>query len=141
MNFHRKLKRSRLRVPRKSRAVTKRLPLREKQRLSPAIKIYMLNVGIQTVKRKIHSLEKRTRAFGKASHPRPYIAFVDPDRCVGCGTCREVCPAGAITVQETANIDRNRCTGCGDCLERCPADAITLQPLNKDCSKAFRGDV
>jgi len=55
------------------------------------------------------------------------VAVVDPETCVGCGACEEVCPAGAIAVHEIARIDRAKCTGCARCIAACPHRAITLK--------------
>ncbi len=55
------------------------------------------------------------------------VAVVDPESCVGCGACEEVCPAGAIAVHEIARIDRAKCTGCARCIAACPHRAIALK--------------
>ena len=47
--------------------------------------------------------------------------------CVGCGACAQVCPTGAISVDEVARIDRAECTGCGQCVAECPEDALSLR--------------
>lgn len=56
---------------------------------------------------------------------RPEIAFY-PDRCIGCGDCRDSCPESALTVDSVAHIDRRRCTGCGLCAPGCPTRALEL---------------
>ena len=48
------------------------------------------------------------------------------DGCYGCSACVNICPVGAITMQENAEgfpmpiIDREKCTGCGACRKVCP---------------------
>lgn len=44
---------------------------------------------------------------------RPEIVFQEA-RCIGCGTCRDVCPHGC---------DPASCTACGRCVAECPAGA------------------
>lgn len=52
---------------------------------------------------------------------------VDPDVCVGCGTCLEVCCfVSRSIVDGKAVIDQNRCLGCGRCESVCPNDAISI---------------
>lgn len=46
-------------------------------------------------------------------------------RCVGCGTCVELCAAGAIHVTAAGHYvtDRAGCVLCGECVDACPAGA------------------
>jgi ferredoxin len=56
-----------------------------------------------------------------------YISQVDPDLCIGCGTCEEICPFHAITITDGYSvIDYNGCMGCGVCGEHCTEGAISL---------------
>jgi len=48
-------------------------------------------------------------------------------RCIGCGTCIEVCPRKAVISSDRGiTIDRNICVGCGVCAEQCPSTALEL---------------
>ena len=50
---------------------------------------------------------------------------VRKDLCLGCGTCVESCPQGAISLLwGQAEINQNRCNSCGLCLDVCPEGAI-----------------
>lgn len=45
--------------------------------------------------------------------------------------CQEVCPAGAITLDQELGItviDQERCLGCRMCLMACPLGGITVTP-------------
>jgi ferredoxin len=46
--------------------------------------------------------------------------------CIGCQTCRTLCPVKAIHLGDGANeIDQNACIHCGTCYEECPTCVIT----------------
>lgn len=49
------------------------------------------------------------------------------DMCIGCGKCKEVCPANAITIEnKKAVIDRSKCITCFCCQEFCPKGAMKV---------------
>ncbi len=61
----------------------------------------------------------------------PMTAEVLPLRCVACGLCAEICPAGAAEVVEVrgclqAEINPALCKGCGLCAAACRGRAITM---------------
>ncbi len=57
-----------------------------------------------------------------------YIAKVNEDICVGCGTCVNMCPVEAPELVDTlAVINNDRCIGCGVCAHHCPEEAINLE--------------
>jgi ferredoxin len=68
---------------------------------------------------------------------------VNEERCSGCGSCKEACPAGAIEMEmqerqiaifgpltsagvPVAHVKEDTCTGCGLCASNCPADVISF---------------
>jgi NAD-dependent dihydropyrimidine dehydrogenase PreA subunit len=57
-----------------------------------------------------------------------YLAEVDTDSCVGCGTCVENCNTEAIELIDTvALINGDKCIGCGVCAHLCPENSISLK--------------
>lgn len=51
---------------------------------------------------------------------------IDPDKCISCMRCEEVCKSQCIKVTDRY-VDNSRCVRCFDCLNVCPNDAIRLQ--------------
>lgn len=54
---------------------------------------------------------------------------LDGERCVGCGTCVEVCPHGvfALAGKKARIEDRDACMECGACARNCPAEAVSVE--------------
>jgi uncharacterized Fe-S center protein len=51
-------------------------------------------------------------------------AIVNEELCTGCGRCEEICPEGAVSINQTSRVDRTRCVGCGECMTVCPVTAV-----------------
>ena len=72
---------------------------------------------------------RRSEAFSAGLRAR-----INPDRCVACGRCAEVCRFEAILgdgpgnelAPRTYRVDPAACEGCGVCHDHCPARAIEL---------------
>lgn len=57
-----------------------------------------------------------------------YVSRLDPDLCIGCGTCSEFCQFGALSVKDGINVvDWERCMGCGVCVDKCFRDALYME--------------
>jgi ferredoxin len=55
-------------------------------------------------------------------------AIVDKEKCTGCETCVDECPAVAISIEgEKAKVDKELCVDCGSCVDVCPSEAIHLE--------------
>lgn len=53
------------------------------------------------------------------------MPWIDETKCNGCGTCIEICPVGAIKLQEEiAKIYMNDCIRCALCHDTCPQEAV-----------------
>jgi len=52
------------------------------------------------------------------------ISF-DPQECVGCDTCLEVCRQGALDRGNPLFVTRERCDLCFDCAGACPSGALS----------------
>ncbi|MCX9010779.1 MAG: FAD-dependent oxidoreductase [Candidatus Methanoperedens sp.] len=68
------------------------------------------------------------------------VSVVNEAKCIGCGTCVNVCPYNAPSLSEVtvkaeevtytakkSRINPAACKGCGSCAAACPAGAITAQ--------------
>ncbi len=52
--------------------------------------------------------------------------WINPDKCIGCGTCKQSCPSGAISGEPGKKhvIDVSKCIRCGQCFIVCPVGAV-----------------
>ncbi len=74
----------------------------------------------------------------------PIVGVVDPEACVGCEFCVDVCQFGAISMEEVeseelafikefkAEINPALCKGCGTCSSECQVGAIRMQHFTDD---------
>lgn len=51
---------------------------------------------------------------------------VNPDLCVGCGICADVCPQGNIALTDGKARCGDNCTQCLACVHFCPKQAVEL---------------
>jgi heterodisulfide reductase subunit A len=80
---------------------------------------------------------KTARMLKKAAQGQLYVprvvCMVDPDKCIGCGQCQELCDCGGIGVDDGPGgglpriVDPMVCTGGGTCAAACPYHALVLQ--------------
>ena len=59
--------------------------------------------------------------------PRP-VAFIDPQKCIGCTLCIQACPVDAIVgaSKQMHIVLPEWCTGCDLCIPPCPVDCISM---------------
>ena len=56
-------------------------------------------------------------------NPGYEISF-DKRKCIGCGSCKYVCPVDALSESNRFFIDRSKCTLCFLCAGVCPSTAL-----------------
>jgi Fe-S-cluster-containing hydrogenase component 2 len=62
-----------------------------------------------------------------------FYAQVDPETCMGCGTCIERCQFSAPSLQDNiCGVDQTHCVGCGLCVMTCQSGAMRLVRKPKD---------
>jgi Na+-translocating ferredoxin:NAD+ oxidoreductase RNF subunit RnfB len=56
------------------------------------------------------------------------VALIDNEKCDGCATCVDACPAEAITMgdDEKAKVDADECVDCEVCVDECPNGSISM---------------
>jgi formate dehydrogenase beta subunit len=64
--------------------------------------------------------------------------MLEPDLCILCGLCVDVCPPNCITIaradvlavgtdaQSVLLLDEDTCIRCGLCVNRCPPGALSM---------------
>jgi MinD superfamily P-loop ATPase len=56
------------------------------------------------------------------------LAVIDPETCIACGTCAEVCRFDAVIPGDEAyRVDSLACEGCAACFYQCPEEAIRME--------------
>lgn len=82
------------------------------------------------------------RMIHRMSMPR-----LSAEKCDLCGSCVEVCPSHAITVDSEWRYDSIACEGCGKCVAACPTEALSYKVMDlqkgialaaKACSRGKR---
>jgi heterodisulfide reductase subunit A len=63
----------------------------------------------------------------------PEVAYINSEKCEGCGICIEICPAAAVEKSSAGvTIIPVSCIGCGICVPKCPKEAINLNNCTEE---------
>jgi len=82
--------------------------------------------------------QEKSSSLIKEAHK---VVVIDQDRCMGCGTCHDICPHEAISFVlihqdvgifegiegRKATIDGTKCYHCSKCVAHCPVNAIYIR--------------
>lgn len=53
---------------------------------------------------------------------------INKELCTGCGQCIDMCPFGALTIQDNkAVVEESMCRLCGVCMNACVFSAMSMQ--------------
>ena len=63
---------------------------------------------------------------GALGSGRKAAALVQTEKCAGCGICVDVCPVGAVHMEQHAVVNPALCTACAVCVSECPNQAIII---------------
>ena len=60
------------------------------------------------------------------------LVILDPDKCIACGICSEVCPPRVISLNESDGVftweyTPADCTFCKLCVRSCPSEALSQE--------------
>ena len=69
------------------------------------------------------NIDKR---ISESKSNRKAAAFVQTEKCTGCGICTNVCPNNAINIDKYAVINPKLCIACAVCVSECPNGAIII---------------
>lgn len=74
-------------------------------------------------------------------NPESYEAVTQvqylPDKCVGCGMCKAICPNG-VYVDNKVRVNQEQCEGCGSCAKACVHNAIKCFGQNMTAQEIVR---
>lgn len=77
-------------------------------------------------------------SVGIKGDPHVRKAYIEPEVCVKCGRCAEVCPQKTILENSTSfKVKKKKCIGCGKCLNVCQKNAVQMGSELKDLKEVF----
>jgi len=64
---------------------------------------------------------------GKLAQHCDIAPLIFSDNCTGCGSCVDICPVGALTINNgKSSLDKSKCIGCASCIAVCPSGALSV---------------
>ncbi len=83
--------------------------------------------------------------FIERSAKMPKDAFINlfkiTEKCIGCGICTKVCPAGCYHIEKGKAVQcSDGCQTCMACIHNCPQNAIALTMPEKNPNARYRNE-
>jgi len=102
--------------------------------LAPLAAIWALFVGINKRTESRNRAQQREALEAGLAEPVSLHPVVNPNRCLGCGSCVNACPELSVSGQRVLGLINGKstliapthCIGHGACAAACPQEAITL---------------
>jgi len=87
------------------------------------------NPVLSTIRYFRHEYEAHIEKRCPAGNCRELITYSVTDDCIGCTLCAQHCPAEAVTPKpyHKHEIDTEKCIRCGTCRNVCTEDAIKVE--------------
>ncbi len=100
--------------------------------VAPVMVIWSLFLGLKGKKQRKYRAVREAAIKSGMTEPPSLHPVINPNRCIGCGSCVRACPEQAghevlgIIADKSHLIGPSYCIGHGACKKACPRDAITL---------------
>ena len=100
--------------------------------LIPVLLIWGVYLGLSTIKQRRNLATRDEALRAGLTEPASIHPLINHNRCLGCGTCVNVCPEQpghhvlGLIGGKSHLINPTDCIGHGACEANCPGDAITL---------------
>ena len=102
------------------------------EKLTSGLNEYLDAHGFTSVDELVGRALPQLRSYPDIDLSIKLLAYVDPNKCNGCGLCVKACDAGgfeALFMQDKkAVVDVLKCDGCGMCVGICTSDGIQMVP-------------
>lgn len=84
----------------------------------------------------VMSLEESYANWHKIGTVRPELI---EEKCIQCGECEDICPAGAISLDPLPTVAADKCISCFCCAEGCPEGALAVPDSANLYERFFSG--
>ncbi len=108
-----------------------RMTYKKVRNFADFIKIEVEN-GRSSIYKKTLTLREFSTFFGPIWWTKKFVDnhSIIKDKCVGCGTCEDICPTKSIN-PDSYTVNTNTCVLCLGCVNNCDYQAVTMEYSDK----------